>query len=165
MATQDIEIEGNTITLCANGATPHIFKRVFHKDLFKIVPDILNIFSDRGISLGEIIQSMETYEEMETDEGRQMMIQYADRLFPALSVAIEAGLPELLDEVAFVMAMQAEKDTSACLRLNDTNFIDWLVGFPPGAFLMKFMDIGKLYFSNISTSSKPKNTVAPRQGK
>ena len=160
MSSRIIDVNGKEIKLEANGATPHIYKQIFHKDLFKIVPNILNIFSERGISLSETMKAAETWNELESDDGKELMLGQADAIFPALSVAIEAGLPELLEEVAFVMNMQSERPLRECLQLNSMNFIEWIKEFPPNAFLMKFTDIGGLYFENFKTTSKEKNIIA-----
>lgn len=159
---KEIEVAGKLINLEANGATPHIFKRIFDADSMMIFPKILDAFVNGGLSLDELQEVANTQESMESEEGKQLLLEHGAELFPILSKLVESGMLDFSEKIAFVMAMQAKKSTTECLRLNEEDFINWLVEFPSNAFMFASGEVLGIYLANNKSSIKPKNPDAPQ---
>lgn len=162
MAFKEIEVSGKNITLEANGATPYIYKRIFHEDSMTIFPKVMEAFLDGGTSLEELSKMSQTAEEMESEEGKKLLLERGAELFPVLNKLVESGMLSFAEYMAFTMNMQSEKSTTECLRLNVEDFIEWISKFEPNAFMFSSADVLSLYMANNKSSIKPKNDHAPQ---
>ena len=162
MAFKEIEVRGKTIKLEANGATPHIYKRIFKEDSMTAFPKILEAFLNGGTSLEELNKITETSKEMESEDGEKLLFEHGTEIFPVLKKLVESGMMNFVEQMAFTMNMQAEKSTTECLRLNAEDFIEWISRFEPNAFMFASAEILGLYMANNKTSVVQKNAHAPQ---
>lgn len=68
----------------------------------------------------------------------------------------EAELIDLVSRLAYVMNKQATGDRAVLAALSFENYIEWLEGFEPMAFVHVAKDIVNLYLGQTEGDSKPK---------
>lgn len=74
------------------------------------------------------------------------------------SDALPEGTSEMFSRLAYVMAMQAEKNTGDCFRsLSFDGYLEWLTDFAPLDIEQAGPDIMNLYYATENTTSKAKN--------
>lgn len=70
---------------------------------------------------------------------------------------------EKLEEIVYVMSLQANMSTTDALNANADGFIEWVAGFDMDVMISIIVPQAlELWTSNIDSSSKPKNVDAPQ---
>lgn len=66
-------------------------------------------------------------------------------------------------ELAFVMAMQAEKTTAELMQLSYEMYFDWLMQFEPLDLTLKGVEIANIYISDSLPNAEPKKKDSEEQ--
>lgn len=83
---------------------------------------------------------------------------FNQNLFKQIQEYTENGEPdlEMIQQLAYVMVMQAEKDRKELRKLNEDTYLDWLERFGQMDFIYSADQIISFYFQQSKTSSVPK---------
>lgn len=130
-----LEIDGDvkTMELASSGGTAVLYKRMFGKDLIKTIMDF------------------DKYNKGSIEATKTAIIEGEGFSFL-----------EFVKELAFIMNLEATKDTNRFSYLNEESYVDFLCSYDDEFFTLKSADIISAWGRNTKTMSQLKNFHGPQ---